>query len=118
MIRESQKDMESVWLRRAAATINDGLTSTIGNFRRVVTASRASAMPRRRIFGCDLLLLGESTVETVNQNVRVNESGHERTDPLFSSLCPERRNPLIQDLVLTGLKARGFPGTVSSRYTA
>ena len=39
--------------------------------------------------GCDLLLLRKSAVETVYQNVRVNESGHECTDPLCSSPCFE-----------------------------
>lgn len=34
---------------------------------------------------CNPLLLWKAVVKTVDENVRVNESGHERKDPLWSS---------------------------------
>ncbi len=37
----------------------------------------------------DLLLLRKATVEPVDQDARINESGHARKGPLSSSLGPE-----------------------------
>ena len=38
---------------------------------------------------CDLLLVGKTAIEPVNQNVRINESGHARRGPLFSNFFRE-----------------------------
>ena len=40
-------------------------------------------------FSCDLLFTRKTRVETIDQNVRINESGHARRGPLVSSPSPE-----------------------------
>ena len=42
-------------------------------------------MPRLRISVAIFCLLGKAVIEPVDQDVGINESGHVRRDPLFSS---------------------------------
>jgi len=40
-------------------------------------------------FGCNLLFAGKATIEPVNQNVCINESGNAGRGPLFSNFFRE-----------------------------
>lgn len=49
---------------------------------------RAINNPAPEYLRSHLLLLGKPIIVSVNENVGVNQSVHERTDPLYSNLDP------------------------------